>query len=691
MKKKASIFSTFICLITFSLSLNFSSIKNSKSLNPYLEKVHHEGDLIIQENEIFIINYQEFTQHGNVKIYGKLIIQNSKFTMQLAYHEEFSINLFGNGIIEILDSNVDSSYCFTISLNENSKCKIINTEVKNSFIPVGGNIELTIINLPDTSHINLLIGHNAYAESDVTKIYVEDSYVHELGFWLTANHEIELANIKENSLNNFDIVPAANGKAPFDIHFKNTRIFVFDIAALENSKFRIINSEIFSIGFCGNSNQCGYTENSTITNIALFGGGYSNLQFDGLKKGYLENFDLGEHGSGFNYRVQMIRTTIRDGWTLKTDVAQETIIKNSELSCLRPFSGTYKVYDSVLKEFWSYLFGYNSAHAEVIWNNSTIKKWTNHLQCDFSFKGNIEIESAPLINPGMGPCLEAKVKREFPVWTYSGSNRIAGVDLQVLDPQENEIWSGYSDETGEAFFNISFDCSNYNKEYTLQSQYLGSEIKFKLGSSTPLIIPRYSLILTSDIGGITDPEAGTYTYDPGKEVTITATPNSGYEFSGWSGDASGTANPITIKMDSNKSIKANFSAIPKTEDESEEKKGPCFIATAAYDSPSHPHVNILRDFRDKYLIPSKLGRKLVYLYYKYSPFVADSIAKHKVLKVAVRINLLPLVAFSYSMLYFGPTITAVVGGFIFLFSAFLIWCFQRKHRGDRRRTKKQND
>ena len=48
------------------------------------------------------------------------------------------------------------------------------------------------------------------------------------------------------------------------------------------------------------------------------------------------------------------------------------------------------------------------------------------------------------------------------------------------------------------------------------------------------------------------------TYCAGDEVTLTATPNSEYEFSSWSGDASGSANPITLTMNSNKSVTANF-------------------------------------------------------------------------------------------------------------------------------------
>ena len=71
---------------------------------------------------------------------------------------------------------------------------------------------------------------------------------------------------------------------------------------------------------------------------------------------------------------------------------------------------------------------------------------------------------------------------------------------------------------------------------------------------------------------------------------------------------------------------------------------------------------------------------LVELYYRYSPFAADLIAKHKTLKVVVRVSLLPLVAFSYSLLNFGPIITAVMLLFIFGLPVFAILFFRRKIR-----------
>ncbi len=48
------------------------------------------------------------------------------------------------------------------------------------------------------------------------------------------------------------------------------------------------------------------------------------------------------------------------------------------------------------------------------------------------------------------------------------------------------------------------------------------------------------------------------TFPRGTTVTLTATPNLGYHFTGWSGDATGTLSPLTINMNTNKTIQANF-------------------------------------------------------------------------------------------------------------------------------------
>ncbi|MEO0224883.1 MAG: hypothetical protein ABIL76_07335, partial [candidate division WOR-3 bacterium] len=59
-----------------------------------------------------------------------------------------------------------------------------------------------------------------------------------------------------------------------------------------------------------------------------------------------------------------------------------------------------------------------------------------------------------------------------------------------------------------------------------------------------------------------NPSGGVYT--AGTQVTLTATANTGYVFSNWSGDLTGTTNPAVITMDSNKTVTANFSQQQQT-------------------------------------------------------------------------------------------------------------------------------
>jgi uncharacterized repeat protein (TIGR02543 family) len=74
----------------------------------------------------------------------------------------------------------------------------------------------------------------------------------------------------------------------------------------------------------------------------------------------------------------------------------------------------------------------------------------------------------------------------------------------------------------------------------------------------------YPLTVSTVGGGIVakSPDQSVYTY--GAVVTLTATPSAGWVFSGWSGDASGTANPTTVTMNGAKSVTATFTQLQYT-------------------------------------------------------------------------------------------------------------------------------
>ena len=78
--------------------------------------------------------------------------------------------------------------------------------------------------------------------------------------------------------------------------------------------------------------------------------------------------------------------------------------------------------------------------------------------------------------------------------------------------------------------------------------------------------------------------------------------------------------------------------------------GGCFIATAAFGFPLAGQVEILRQFRDRYLLTNAAGKKFVVWYYRNGPAAAHWIMDKPVAKAAVRAALYPLIGFSFMLI-----------------------------------------
>jgi hypothetical protein len=80
-------------------------------------------------------------------------------------------------------------------------------------------------------------------------------------------------------------------------------------------------------------------------------------------------------------------------------------------------------------------------------------------------------------------------------------------------------------------------------------------------SAPATLTVNYSLTVTTSSGGSVSIQPNQSSYAPGTSVTLRATPSLLFKFTGWSGNATGTANPLTITMNGNKQIKANFALL----------------------------------------------------------------------------------------------------------------------------------
>jgi len=110
-------------------------------------------------------------------------------------------------------------------------------------------------------------------------------------------------------------------------------------------------------------------------------------------------------------------------------------------------------------------------------------------------------------------------------------------------------------------------------------------------------VMQYALNISVGEGGTTEPVPGTHSYNSGTGVTVEAKPESAYTFSNWTGDVpSGHEkdNPLTLTMDSDRSIICRFSPVGQVDWTSAKRltwtSGASYSPRAAVDSSGNLHV-----------------------------------------------------------------------------------------------------
>lgn len=147
---------------------------------------------------------------------------------------------------------------------------------------------------------------------------------------------------------------------------------------------------------------------------------------------------------------------------------------------------------------------------------------------------------------------ECTINSESSTNFYSAGGGV-GFHLITSGGSEGEVWITKDD--GDNWSKVTGPWTTQKSEAFFAVKDSAIVVATSGGIYSAQIQSNFSVVLSQTTNGNL---LGSGTYEPGTPTAITANPNPGYRFTGWTGDASGTKNPLTITMDANKTIGATF-------------------------------------------------------------------------------------------------------------------------------------
>ena len=148
---------------------------------------------------------------------------------------------------------------------------------------------------------------------------------------------------------------------------------------------------------------------------------------------------------------------------------------------------------------------------------------------------SINVQINPTITASAGP--NGSISPSGTVYVNNGQNQLFTITASAGYKIADVLVDGVS--VGAA---ASYTFTNVVAQHTISASFA---------------VNTYTLAITATNGSVAKiPNQTDYNY--GTAVQLTATPAAGYYFVNWSGDLTGSTNPVSVTMDANKTITANF-------------------------------------------------------------------------------------------------------------------------------------
>jgi len=412
---------------------------------------HHIGDIVVEGNEVLVIEDVYFTQTGGISIRdnASLVLRNATLNLVQTSSYQYEIYVSGSATLISQDSFIVSNYWFQTWFVGSSKAWLNSTFFGDSssnpptsrkgYIYSQNNAECTVNN-SNLGYLYCYDGSN-------TQVYYSTLY----GIYSSGNSEITVINSEITN--------------------------ICEISSSSNSKAVIINSRI---------GQC---------RLKFYQ--YSTAHLTDLGTGYIGfwNIHTNETVTGVDWNFTLMGIELTTGWSVTSytysnvsihhstlyyiysQEYSEMSIHNSTIRYLYPYhDSTVTVSDSHVRRLYC-----NYYDGIITFNDTTIEEYWRSYHSNYRVQGSLNYTGAsPQFDDGI-------ITRNYIVKVTHEDTPAAGVGLTLTGGGET-IWSGSSDGSGEACFDLSFTDDNCTSTCTLKPEDDSTEIAISLTTETHINI-----------------------------------------------------------------------------------------------------------------------------------------------------------------------------------------------------------
>ena len=239
-------------------------------------------------------------------------------------------------------------------------------------------------------------------------------------------------------------------------------------------------------------------EGCTLNEMSLSFFDYSTAVLTDLRPGYIDFWNIHVNGTvtGVDWDLTLVDTTVTNGWGISCYYDSEVSIYNSTLNYLSSFDySEVSIHDSTLLYLYSYDSSTVSVYDSIIYgldcywftgrlnlNRTTVNGWWDIYYSQFYLWGGVNFTEVDLW------FWNSEVTRNYGVEMTLDGSPYPGVALTLYDEWETPMWSGLTDSSGHADFNVTYTDDNYTAVCSLRTDDYPLERDVELLSDTPITL-----------------------------------------------------------------------------------------------------------------------------------------------------------------------------------------------------------